>query len=40
MVTAHIAGVQDVIRRIDSIAEAVIGSVADQGGAAKKIDKP
>jgi methyl-accepting chemotaxis protein len=39
MVTAHIAGVQDVIRRIDSIAEAVIGSVADQGGATESISR-
>ena len=39
MVTAHIADVQEVIRRIDSIAEAVIGSVADQGGATESISR-
>jgi methyl-accepting chemotaxis protein len=39
MVTAHIVGVQEVIRRIDSIAEAVIGSVADQGGATESISR-
>lgn len=39
MVTAHIVGVQEVIRRIDSIAEAVIESVADQGGATESISR-
>ncbi len=39
MVTAHIVEVQDVIQRIDAIAETVIGSVADQGGATELISR-
>jgi methyl-accepting chemotaxis protein len=39
MVTTHIVEVQEVIRRVDSIAEAVIGSVADQGGATESISR-
>jgi methyl-accepting chemotaxis protein len=38
-VTAHIVGVQDVIQRIDAIAETVICSVADQEGATESISR-
>src|SRR3954447_3689899 len=39
MVTAHIVDVQEVIQRIETIAETVIGSVADQGGATESISR-
>jgi methyl-accepting chemotaxis protein len=39
MVTAHLVDVQEVIQRIDTIAETVIGSVADQGGATESISR-
>jgi methyl-accepting chemotaxis protein len=39
MVTAHIVGVQEVIQRIDTIAEAIISSVEDQGGATESISR-
>jgi methyl-accepting chemotaxis protein len=39
MVTAHVVGVQDLIQRIDTIAETVICSVADQEGATESISR-
>jgi methyl-accepting chemotaxis protein len=39
MVADHVIGVQDVVQRIDGIAEAVIGSVADQEGATESISR-
>ncbi|MGF7206796.1 methyl-accepting chemotaxis protein [Skermanella aerolata] len=39
MVADHVIEVQDVVQRIDGIAEAVIGSVADQEGATESISR-